>query len=37
VVRGVWAVGADGVEGTIDTFRDADSARWADYVIPWSW
>lgn len=33
----VWAVGPDGVEGTIDTFKEADTARWGDYRIPPTW
>lgn len=37
VEEGVWSVGPEGVEGTIDTFRDADSDRWRDYYIPPTW
>lgn len=38
VADGVWDVGVDGVEGPIETFRDADSPRyWREYVIPPSW
>lgn len=37
VEKGVWSVGADGVEGTIDTFKDAESDRWEDYYIPSTW
>ncbi|KAK8001246.1 hypothetical protein PG991_013468 [Apiospora marii] len=37
VERGVWSVGAQGVEGTMDTFRDADTERWRDYQIPPTW
>ena len=37
VVDGVWSVETDGVEGTIETFKDADSTRWRDYVIPPTW
>lgn len=37
VEKGVWSVGADGVEGTIDTFEDAESDRWEDYYIPPTW
>lgn len=37
VEKGVWSVGADGVEGTIDTFKDAESDRWEDYYIPATW
>jgi hypothetical protein len=34
---GVWSVGPEGVEGTIDTFRNADTIHWRDYVIPPTW
>ncbi|KAL2168754.1 hypothetical protein VTG60DRAFT_6863 [Thermothelomyces hinnuleus] len=34
VDRGVWTVGPDGVEGTIDHYRRADTEHWRDYVIP---
>ncbi|OKL55992.1 hypothetical protein UA08_08798 [Talaromyces atroroseus] len=34
VEEGVWSVGPEGVEGTINTFRDAESDRWEDYYIP---
>lgn len=37
VETGVWSVGAEGVQGTIDAFRDADSARWKDYWIAPTW
>lgn len=37
VERGVWSVGSKGVEGTMDTFRDADTERWRDYQIPPTW
>jgi hypothetical protein len=37
VVDGVWAVGADGVEGGIEKFREAEGTRWREYVIPPSW
>lgn len=37
VEKGVWSVGPDGVEGTIDTFKDAESDRWEDYYIPATW
>ncbi|KAK2593683.1 hypothetical protein QQS21_008626 [Conoideocrella luteorostrata] len=33
VERGVWRVGPTGVEGSMDVFRDADTA-WHDYWIP---
>ncbi|KAI8945495.1 hypothetical protein F4801DRAFT_124919 [Xylaria longipes] len=35
--RGVWSVGPHGVEGTIETFREADAVRWKDYIIPPTW
>lgn len=31
---GIWTVGKDGVEGSMDTFREADYGRWKDYMIP---
>lgn len=34
---GQWTVGRDGVEGTIDTFRDADRGAWRDYWISPDW
>ncbi|KAI1756431.1 hypothetical protein F4782DRAFT_332662 [Xylaria castorea] len=37
VDRGVWSVGLQGVEGTIETFREADTSKWKDYVIPPTW
>ncbi|KAK5654541.1 hypothetical protein OQA88_7170 [Cercophora sp. LCS_1] len=38
VADGVWSVGPDGVEGTIDKFKEADvAAHWRDYIIPPSW
>ncbi len=37
VVEGVWAVGEEGVEGTIERFREADGMGWRGYVIPPSW
>ncbi|KAI1110834.1 hypothetical protein F5Y14DRAFT_339532 [Nemania sp. NC0429] len=37
VEQGVWAVGPDGVEGSIDTFREADAERWREYRIPPTW
>ncbi|KAJ5447641.1 hypothetical protein N7445_002462 [Penicillium cf. griseofulvum] len=37
VEEGVWSVGPKGVEGTIDTFKDAESDRWEDYYIPPTW
>ncbi|EPS31610.1 hypothetical protein PDE_06565 [Penicillium oxalicum 114-2] len=37
VSQGVWSVGAEGVEGGIDTFKEADSGRWEDYYIPPTW
>ncbi|KAK7963949.1 hypothetical protein PG996_008362 [Apiospora saccharicola] len=37
IEREVWSVGGQGVEGTMDTFRDADTERWRDYQIPPTW
>ncbi|KAJ5637382.1 hypothetical protein N7490_007261 [Penicillium lividum] len=37
VKEGVWSVGPEGIEGTIDTFRDAELDRWEDYYIPPTW
>ncbi|KAK8029719.1 hypothetical protein PG993_011010 [Apiospora rasikravindrae] len=37
IERGIWSVGSRGVEGTIDTFKDADTERWRDYQIPPTW
>ncbi|KAJ5420343.1 hypothetical protein N7465_002862 [Penicillium sp. CMV-2018d] len=37
VEEGVWSVGPKGVEGSIDTFKDAESDRWKDYCIPPTW
>ncbi|KAJ5903602.1 hypothetical protein N7504_005985 [Penicillium tannophilum] len=38
VEDGVWFVGPDGVEGTIDTFKDAETeSHWRDYYIPPTW
>ncbi|KAI1449061.1 hypothetical protein F5Y02DRAFT_248348 [Annulohypoxylon stygium] len=38
VEDGVWSVGPEGVEGTIDTFKQADSAaHWRDYIIAPTW
>ncbi|OQE46990.1 hypothetical protein PENCOP_c001G00466 [Penicillium coprophilum] len=37
VEKCVWSVGADGVEGTTDTFKDAESDLWEDYYIPPTW
>ncbi|KAL6861956.1 hypothetical protein J3F83DRAFT_762697 [Trichoderma novae-zelandiae] len=37
VDEGVWSVGPEGVQGTLDTFKDAGAARWKDYVIPPTW
>ncbi|KAF3491896.1 uncharacterized protein GIQ15_01413 [Arthroderma uncinatum] len=34
VETGIWTVGDSGVEGGIDTFRDADTGAWKDYLIP---
>jgi hypothetical protein len=37
VEEGVWSVGPGGIEGTIDTFKDAEPDRWKDYYIPPTW
>lgn len=38
VDEGIWSVGPHGVEGTIDTFREADTAvHLRDYIIPPTW
>ncbi|KAI8964474.1 hypothetical protein F5Y11DRAFT_87033 [Daldinia sp. FL1419] len=37
VESGVWGVGDNGVEGDIDTFKEADRGRWADYRISPTW
>ncbi|KAJ6032607.1 hypothetical protein N7540_003339 [Penicillium herquei] len=38
VEDGVWSVGPGGVEGTIDTFKDAETeSHWRDYYIPPTW
>lgn len=36
IVEGIWSVGSDGVKGTMDTFREADT-RWTDYCIVSTW
>ncbi|KAI0827519.1 hypothetical protein F5Y06DRAFT_283645 [Hypoxylon sp. FL0890] len=37
IESGVWGVGHDGVQGSIDTFRDAATGRWSDYWIEPTW
>ncbi|KAI1653251.1 hypothetical protein F4813DRAFT_274596 [Daldinia decipiens] len=37
VESGIWKVGDSGIEGNIDTFKEADRGRWADYRIDPSW
>ncbi|GFP56220.1 hypothetical protein TASIC1_0006039000 [Trichoderma asperellum] len=37
VDEGVWSVGPQGIKGTIDTFKEADTERWRDYIIPPTW
>ncbi|XXG93995.1 hypothetical protein Hte_000246 [Hypoxylon texense] len=34
---GVWSVGPQGVEGNIETFKQADTVHWADYIISPTW
>jgi hypothetical protein len=37
VESGIWSVGRDGVEGSIDMFADADRGAWRDYWIEPEW
>ncbi|GIK00105.1 hypothetical protein Aspvir_004120 [Aspergillus viridinutans] len=39
IESGVWTVGEEGVQGGIETFRDADNGNgaWRDYWIPPDW
>ncbi|KAI1745122.1 hypothetical protein F4680DRAFT_175437 [Xylaria scruposa] len=37
VDEGIWSVGPQGVKGDIETFREADTSKWKDYVIPPTW
>lgn len=37
VDEGVWSVGPQGIQGTIDTFKEAGTGRWKDYLIPPTW
>lgn len=37
VESGIWRVGRDGVEGSIDVFADADRGAWKDYWIEPEW
>ncbi|PTB62134.1 hypothetical protein BBK36DRAFT_1172701 [Trichoderma citrinoviride] len=37
IEEGVWSVGPEGVQGTIDKFKDAGTTHWRDYVIPLTW
>ncbi|KAJ5803687.1 uncharacterized protein N7503_006137 [Penicillium pulvis] len=37
VEDGVWSVGPEGVKGTIDTFKDAETDQWKDCFIPPTW
>ncbi|KAI1137334.1 hypothetical protein F5Y05DRAFT_414491 [Hypoxylon sp. FL0543] len=37
IESGIWSVGQDGVQGSIDTFRDAATGRWRDYWIEPTW
>ncbi|KAI0474444.1 hypothetical protein F4859DRAFT_504818 [Xylaria cf. heliscus] len=37
VDRGVWSVGIYGVEGTVETFKEADTGQWKNYVISPTW
>lgn len=37
VDQGVWVVGPEGVQGTLDDFGKADTTHWSDYCIPPTW
>ncbi|KAL7908060.1 hypothetical protein GGI35DRAFT_453314 [Trichoderma velutinum] len=37
IEQNVWSVGSQGVQGTLDRFKEAGTARWKDYVIPPAW
>ncbi|OTB10788.1 hypothetical protein K445DRAFT_322683 [Daldinia sp. EC12] len=37
VESGIWKVRENGIEGDINTFKEADRGRWADYRIAPSW
>ncbi|GAB7353348.1 hypothetical protein MBLNU459_g3833t1 [Dothideomycetes sp. NU459] len=38
VQRGHWKIGAEGVEGTIDAFKEADTEQaWEEFIVPVSW
>lgn len=37
IETGVWTIGRDGVQGTIDTFKAADHGAWQDYWIAPGW
>ncbi|KAI0113482.1 hypothetical protein F4814DRAFT_347819 [Daldinia grandis] len=37
VESGLWKVGDNGIEGSIDMFKEADRGQWADYRIDPSW
>lgn len=38
IERGDWEVGPEGVEGTIDAFKEADTSEgWSKFVVPVSW
>ncbi|EHK18300.1 uncharacterized protein TRIVIDRAFT_225614 [Trichoderma virens Gv29-8] len=37
VDQGIWSVGPQGVQGAIDTFTEAGTARWKDYLISPTW
>lgn len=38
IQRGDWKVGEEGVEGTIEAFKEADTEQgWSKFVIPVSW
>ncbi|RAO64964.1 uncharacterized protein BHQ10_000976 [Talaromyces amestolkiae] len=37
VENGIWSVGSDGVQGSIDVFADAEVGAWRDYWIEPEW
>jgi hypothetical protein len=38
VEKGDWKIGARGVDGTVEDFKEADTEEgWSKFVIPISW
>lgn len=38
VERGDWAVGAEGIQDSIDAFKEADTGEdWQKFVVPVGW